>query len=153
MLVMGKTDNQLNDPAEYHTLVSINGESTTQGILIVSYKDSLLALAMERTSDALFWEVAFSPFLKKTQDLVLHKFIPGQPPYADYYALCCAPWPDLLEFQYSIWEDDSLTNILHVDVDTGTKYLSGHFTATFINTKEPFDTVRMRCDGFECYWK
>ncbi|HYV90833.1 MAG TPA: hypothetical protein VE978_03585 [Chitinophagales bacterium] len=142
------------DPAEYHCSVVVNGENTSQGILISSYKDSLLSMAMERTTpNTLYWQIVFSPFSKKTQAFVLHKRLPGQLRYGDYYASCCIPEPDYIAFQGSIWEDDSLTNILHLNVDTSAEYLSGSFSATFVNDDEPYDTVRMKCDTFSCYWK
>lgn len=152
-----RNDSQWVDPAKYRCYVTINGNMTDQGILIGIYKDSLLSLAIERTtSDGLYWALAFSPFSKKNQDLTLHKFLSGRIPYAHYDASCCVPpvgpGPDVPEYQYSIWEHDSLTNILHINVDTSSKYLSGHFMATFINDANPYDTVRMTCDSFSCYW-
>jgi hypothetical protein len=114
---------------------------------------------MERvTDDGLYWKLGFSPFSKNSQELLLIKLELGQePPYAFYSASCCvppyAPWPDLPAYFYHIWEEDSLNNILHVEVDTSAHRLSGSFKMTFVNEEDPFDTLRMSCDEFICYWE
>ena len=156
MLACNQHDYEWDDPALYHTTVSLNGKHTTQGILIYPYwKDSMIQLAMERaTSDGLYWVIDFSPFTKDTQIVNLYKWSFGSTrPYASFHGSCCIPMPDITYYHYDIWEGDSLNNFLHVNVDTPQKLVSGFFKATFVNEKEPCDTVRMVCDEFLCYWE
>ena len=111
---------------------------------------------MERaTSDRLHWSIGFVPFSKESQTLLLGgvQSIPNPPPYAIYGAACCMPVPDYLVYFYNVWEDDSINNFLDVIVDTTSHGLTGSFKATFVNVEHPFDTIRMSCDEFTCYWE
>ncbi len=155
-----KHEIEWEDTALYHATVAVNDEYLTYGILIDGqYKDTLISLRMERvTDDGLYWHLTFSPFSKKSQNLSLIKLEAGQKsPYAFYSGSCCvppyAPWPDLPAYTYHVWEADSLNNLLHVEVDTSARRLSGYFKVTFVNEVDPFDTLQMSCDEFVCYWE
>ena len=47
---------------------------------------------------------------------------------------------------------DSIDNFINVIVDTSTQQLSGNFKVTFVNKSDPYDTLRMSCPSFNCYW-
>lgn len=144
----------------FYANVKINDENLEFGFITYpNVSDSLLYIELERvTNDGLNWEINFSPFSRTSQDIILKKVGSGNnSPTALYTGACCvppyAPFPDLLYYVYHVWDEDSLNNLMHVEVDTSTHKLTGNFTVTFVNRETPFDTLRMTCEEFVCYWE
>ena len=143
----------------FYANVKVNDEHFEFGFIIdPDIDDSLLYIELERvTDDGRNWEINFSPFTRVSQDIILKKNGPGNSPTALYSGACCvppfAPFPDLLEYVYAVWDGDSLNNLMHVEVDTSTHRLTGNITITFVNDDPPFDTLRMSCEEFACYWE
>lgn len=159
IIIFGCKRDQLEwkDTALYHANVIVNNELIKYGIEINGYyKDSLITFELERvTDDGTYWELSFGAFNKQTQDMQLMNYDKNFP-WAFYSGYCCvppyAPWPDLPVAVYHVWEPDSIDNFLNVIVDTSTQQLSGNFKVTFVNKSDPYDTLRMSCPSFNCYW-
>jgi len=143
--------------SDYYAQVSINGTSVRNWIRTSAVRfnsDSLLEFNMSFSSydydRGVFHNISFLNIPRSSGNFTLQGNI-TRTNYCDFVELCCEAMPDQINFRYVIFEPDSFSNQIILNVDTSTSLVFGHFQATLINAVSPFNLLYLDCDSFSVH--